>query len=175
VAKRAGELVIIFRPSMAADFENALSGAKLFYSLWPGYLEKGGLDLEGWCAAHGVAFEIHHTSGHAGISDLQRLVDALQPKRVIRIHSFAPNDSRTFSRMFSLLTTGNGSRYKALLNLGFPPRLVMPRPGVLEKMRALLVRPLVEHLAICATTLRASVPDVPPLSFLKTWAALLNW
>src|ERR1700674_4095799 len=37
IAKRTRELTVIFRPSMAPDFEHALSGAKFFYSLWPGY------------------------------------------------------------------------------------------------------------------------------------------
>ena len=81
---------MIFRPSMAADFKSALTGAKLFYSLWPGYLERGGFDLQAWCVSHGVAFEIHHTSGHAGIADLKRLAKALSPKRLVPIHSFAP-------------------------------------------------------------------------------------
>lgn len=90
VARRAGELTVIFRPSMAADFETALRGAKLFYSLWPGYLERGGFDLQAWCVSHGVALEIHQTSGHAGIDDLKRLDKALSPKRLVPIHSFAP-------------------------------------------------------------------------------------
>src|SRR5208282_212267 len=84
------ELTVIFRPSMAPDFEHALSGAKLFYSLWPGYLERGGFDLRAWCTARGIGFEIHHTSGHASVSDLKRLAQALQPKRLVPIHSFAP-------------------------------------------------------------------------------------
>ena len=32
---------------------------------------------------------IHHASGHAFITDLQRLVGALAPTRVVPIHSFA--------------------------------------------------------------------------------------
>jgi ribonuclease J len=31
----------------------------------------------------------HHASGHAYVPDLQRLVAALAPKRVVPIHSFA--------------------------------------------------------------------------------------
>ena len=52
--------------------------------------ERGGFDLQAWCVSHGVAFEIHHTSGHASIDDLKRLVRALSPKRLVPIHSFAP-------------------------------------------------------------------------------------
>ena len=108
VAKRAGELTVIFRPSMAADFKNALQGAKLFYSLWPGYLERGEFDLRHWCAAHGVGFEIHHTSGHAGVSDLKRLVKALEPKRLVPIHSFAPERFQSF---FQNVQTANDGEW----------------------------------------------------------------
>ncbi|MDO8431848.1 MAG: MBL fold metallo-hydrolase [Candidatus Binatus sp.] len=96
IARCASDLMMIFRPSMAADLENALRGAKLFYSLWPGYLERDGFDLQAWCVTRKVAFEIHHTSGHAGISDLKRLVKALEPKRLVPIHSFAPQRFRSF-------------------------------------------------------------------------------
>ena len=96
VARSAGELTVIFRPSMAADFKSALQGAKLFYSLWPGYLERGEFDLRAWCLTHGVAFEIHHTSGHAGVSDLKRLVKTLEAKRLVPIHSFAPERFHNF-------------------------------------------------------------------------------
>ena len=30
----------------------------------------------------------HHTSGHASVADLTRLVDALAPGRVVPIHTF---------------------------------------------------------------------------------------
>lgn len=38
----------------------------------------------------GVALEIHHVSGHAYTRDLRRLVDAVQPERVIPIHPAYP-------------------------------------------------------------------------------------
>ena len=92
LAGEANHLTMLFRPSMWYELERAecLNGAKLLYSLWPGYLERGGFDLRVWCASHGVAFEIHHTSGHATVPDLKRLVAALQPERVVPIHTFAP-------------------------------------------------------------------------------------
>jgi ribonuclease J len=92
LGSRADRLTMLFRPSMATDLEQAgcLDGARLFYSLWPGYLERDGPDLRAWCASHGVGFEIVHTSGHAGITDLRRLVEALDPGRVVPIHTAAP-------------------------------------------------------------------------------------
>jgi ribonuclease J len=63
--------------------------ARLIYSLWPGYLERGNQDIRDWCSDQGVHFEIQHTSGHAGITDLKRLVEALLPKKIVPIHSSA--------------------------------------------------------------------------------------
>jgi ribonuclease J len=39
---------------------------------------------------------IHHASGHAFIPDLQRLVSALAPDRVVPIHSFAADRFQDF-------------------------------------------------------------------------------
>ena len=90
--KRRMHLVMTFRHSMARDLADAgcLEGAKLIYSMWPGYLERTTPSLRGWCADHGVEFEIIHTSGHADARDLKRLVDAINPRRLIPIHTLTP-------------------------------------------------------------------------------------
>ena len=90
--KRRKYLTMSFRPSMAPDLANAdcLEGAKLIYSMWPGYLERSTPNLHDWCHEHGVEFEIIHTSGHADAHDLKRLVQAVRPERLIPIHTFTP-------------------------------------------------------------------------------------
>ncbi len=87
--KRRKHLVMTFRHSMAWDLADAdcLEGAKLIYSMWPGYLERTTPSLRDWCADHSVEFEIIHTSGHADAYDLKRLVDAIRPRRLIPIHT----------------------------------------------------------------------------------------
>ncbi len=99
ITREAGSLVMTFRPVMCRDLEKAacLDGARLFYSLWPGYLDRGSGDIRDWCKEHAVDFEIRHTSGHAGVSAMKRLVNALAPERLVPIHSFAPN---RFSEFF---------------------------------------------------------------------------
>ncbi|GAH06959.1 unnamed protein product, partial [marine sediment metagenome] len=54
---------------MARDLEKAdcLEGAKLIYSMWPGYIERSPHNIRDWCTKHGIEFEIIHTSGHADI------------------------------------------------------------------------------------------------------------
>jgi ribonuclease J len=106
--KRHKHLVMTFRPSMAQDLEDAkcLEGAKLIYSMWPGYLERGSPDLREWCRDHNVEFEMAHTSGHADGHNLKRLVDAVQPKHLIPIHTLKPERYRIFGQ--NLAAIGDG-------------------------------------------------------------------
>ncbi len=50
---------------MTIDLEKAdcLEGARVIYSMWPGYLERGKLDLRNWCKEQQMDFDIVHTSG----------------------------------------------------------------------------------------------------------------
>lgn len=58
------------------------------WSLWDGYLAvPSGQRLEATLADIGVELVHHHTSGHASASDLERLVEALAPGRVVPIHT----------------------------------------------------------------------------------------
>jgi ribonuclease J len=94
IAARADELVVTFRKSlqpMLAAYPSALNGAVVIWSLWPGYLDMpSGAGTRTFCQCHDIPIVVHHTSGHAGIADLQRLVEALQPGRVVPIHTAAP-------------------------------------------------------------------------------------
>ncbi|MFZ1058098.1 MAG: MBL fold metallo-hydrolase RNA specificity domain-containing protein, partial [Candidatus Rokuibacteriota bacterium] len=55
-----------------------------------GYLrEPSGERLRAWLDRLGITMRIHHASGHAYIPDLKRLVEALAPRRVVPIHTFA--------------------------------------------------------------------------------------
>jgi ribonuclease J len=60
------------------------------WSLWDGYLKTpSGLALRELLAAHQITLTEVHTSGHASVADLRRLVDALAPTKVVPIHSEA--------------------------------------------------------------------------------------
>jgi ribonuclease J len=93
LAPRAGELVLMFRPSMIGELERAgaLQGALAIWSMWRGYLEgPAERRMAATLARHGVNVEVHHVSGHAYVSDLRRLVEAMRPERVIPIHTGDP-------------------------------------------------------------------------------------
>ena len=89
---RASQLFLTFRSSMATELEaaNCLSGAHAVWSLWPGYLDDAsGVALRSFLEVRNIPLSMHHSSGHAFIPDLQRLVESLAPRRVVPIHSFA--------------------------------------------------------------------------------------
>lgn len=91
----ASSSVLLFRPSMVRDLEAAgcLDGSRLIYSLWPGYLEEERLGwFEEWLRQKGIRMEHCHTSGHASITDLKRLAEALQPETLVPVHTFNPEE-----------------------------------------------------------------------------------
>jgi len=72
------------------------SKAIAIFSMWHGYLEKS--DLEQFLESNGIPITEIHTSGHAYVSQLQMLVNALKPRWVIPIHTFYPEK---YSEMFA--------------------------------------------------------------------------
>ena len=90
---RAGELVLTFRGSMTRELEQAdcLTDAHAVWSLWAGYLERpSGEAVRRWLERHRIPLTVMHASGHATVADLQRLTAAIQPGRVVPIHTLAP-------------------------------------------------------------------------------------
>lgn len=119
---RRSRLVVLFRDSMIGDMERAdcLEGATLVWSLWPGYLdlEPSGPQIRNFCKRHRVPLVVHHASGHAHVEDLQRLVQAVDPARVVPIHSFGSDrypslfprvDIQPDGAWWEVATTGAGS------------------------------------------------------------------
>jgi ribonuclease J len=77
---------------MMRDIERLPTGtaSTLLYSLWPGYLDRDDGQLQSWCQARGIAFEIAHTSGHADPDTLVRFAKALHARMIVPIHTAAP-------------------------------------------------------------------------------------
>lgn len=93
LAALADRLVITCRSSMLSELERAgcLDDAEAVWSMWPGYLEQpSGVALRARLAELGIPLTIAHASGHATVPDLQRLVAAMAPKRVVPIHTATP-------------------------------------------------------------------------------------
>lgn len=61
----------------------------LLYSMWDGYRTKPGSNIPRFLALTGT-WETLHTSGHASANDIQQMIELLDPKCVIPMHTEAP-------------------------------------------------------------------------------------
>lgn len=102
IGRRAAEIVMMVRPSMQTDLERitGIDGGNLVYSMWDGYSKKEDtrqfidyLTQERACSLVKI-----HTSGHADTITLKALVEAIQPKAIVPIHTFA---GKAYNGIFS--------------------------------------------------------------------------
>lgn len=91
----SSKAIMLIRPGFLFELKRFmdLDSATWVYSMWRGYFERSRplANLKSYLEGKGVRVEYIHTSGHAKLSDLKRLVSALEPKMVIPIHSFHPD------------------------------------------------------------------------------------
>jgi len=93
VKQNPDKYTLLFRPLFTKDLNKGecLKGASYIYSQWEGYWERGDYDyVKDWLNIHGISKQSIHTSGHAAPSDLKALVQALNPGKVVPIHSYMP-------------------------------------------------------------------------------------
>ncbi|MDO8392487.1 MAG: MBL fold metallo-hydrolase [Actinomycetota bacterium] len=85
----------VFYVPSSVVFELCRSGVldstgAVVWSLWSGYLRDGsGERLQQFLAERSIPLSTIHTSGHASVVDLQRLVGAVRPDRLVPMHSGA--------------------------------------------------------------------------------------
>jgi ribonuclease J len=93
--ERAGQLVLFgsYQGEIAAMVRDGLlTGGAVVWSMWDGYLDQpSGQRLQTTLQSANVPLVKHHTSGHATLADLARLVQALRPDAVVPIHTEAPD------------------------------------------------------------------------------------
>ena len=102
------EIVMLARPSMKKDLERCnLTGGTFIYSLWQGYRESAyQQEFESWLRERGFHDDFLHTSGHATVSDIRRLIDGANPKKIIPIHTMQPNSFLDYSEKVELKKDG---------------------------------------------------------------------
>ena len=107
IADNPGRFAMLFRTSMARDLPSLdLAGGSVIYWLWPGYLERDRIDLRQWCRERNIDFHLAHSSGHATLGDLRRMAHAIQPERLMPIHSAVP---QSYTGLYpSVQWAGNG-------------------------------------------------------------------
>ena len=93
LAANANRAIILAKSNTLFDIEASRLPEKqtieLVWSMWDGYLN-GEDRISRFAAAQGIEIKRIHTSGHAVIEDLQRLARAIQPAKVIPIHTLEP-------------------------------------------------------------------------------------
>jgi len=83
------------------EFKNAAAPVNVIYSQWLGYLDGtcpeyfGSEKVSAFRSDPAVNFVYAHTSGHATVEDLQKLVEALTPKMLVGVHTESPEDFKT--------------------------------------------------------------------------------
>ena len=105
-----GNAVMLIRAGFLYDIKRFLSleDATWIYSLWPGYFDRSESlrNLKSYFEDKGVRYEYLHTSGHATLEDLKKLVDAMTPEMVIPIHSSHPEKFKDYFPNVRLVDDG---------------------------------------------------------------------
>ncbi|MDV2988815.1 MAG: MBL fold metallo-hydrolase [Dehalogenimonas sp.] len=158
----------IFR--IAATKLKTHTKAIAIYSMWHGYLDK--TNLKDFLAANEVSFTEVHTSGHAYLRDLERVVDALKPGCVIPVHTFHPEK---YTQLFSnavRLEDGENMDLDTIIKTT-EPRCRALSTGFLEKFSLPdgIFRPLIElvqnnkdlHLELRGQLADPHQPEIAPV------------
>ena len=94
ISDRSGEIMMMVRPSMLKDLRliKNIEEATFIYSLWEGYLQDYSLQkMMRFIKKKKMKFYQVHTSGHAEINTLKKVVKELKPGKIIPIHTFHPD------------------------------------------------------------------------------------
>ena len=101
-------IIMASRPSMRMDIEKCgLHDGVFLYSLWKGYRDRASQQIfEKALENAGFSLEMLHTSGHATVVDIRRVIDGLDPQKLVPIHTMDPDAFRDFSDKTELKDDG---------------------------------------------------------------------
>jgi len=102
------KIIMAVRPSMWENIRSAnLRNGLFIYSLWSGY-RNNDYQKEFEVLLSKTGFSIHelHTGGHATLSDIKKVLQELKPKKIIPIHTIAPELLRNLSEQVLLKKDG---------------------------------------------------------------------
>ena len=91
ISNQSEKIVMIVRPSMQKDLEriNRIEGGNLIYSMWEGYLQKSAtIKFVDYLTNRKFILHKIHTSGHADTDTLKKMVEVINPKNIVPIHTF---------------------------------------------------------------------------------------
>jgi ribonuclease J len=101
-------IIMASRPSMRMDIEKCgLRDGVFLYSLWRGYHDRAAQQIfEKALENAGFSLETLHTSGHAAVVDIRRVIDGLDPQKLVPIHTMDPAAFCDFSDKTELQDDG---------------------------------------------------------------------
>ena len=86
------QLEQFFWANNSITFSNFFAGATFIYSLWEGYLQDDSLQkMMRFIKEKNMKFYQVHTSGHAEINTLKKVVKKVKPGKIVPIHTFHPD------------------------------------------------------------------------------------
>ncbi len=113
--EKGNKAVMLIRPGFLWDIKKYLDlkDATWIYSMWPGYFEKSQSlrRMRSYFENKDVRYKYLHTTGHATLSDMKRLVKALAPDLLIPIHSFHPEQFQNHFSNVRLVKDGEIIRF----------------------------------------------------------------
>lgn len=98
-ARSPEHYVMLVRPSAVSYLEKlSIRPIRLIKSIWGGYWNETNTErFRSWAKEHCDAIKDIHSSGHADIQSLQRIVEFVNPQTIIPIHTDSPS---SFSAIF---------------------------------------------------------------------------
>jgi ribonuclease J len=102
IAKNPSKFVMAVRPSMKYDLEHIpnIEGGNLIYSMWRGYEKKKGTkEFIDYLKSRNFTVNHIHSSGHADLPTLEKMVNAVAPKKLVPIHTFNSQDYKNIFKV----------------------------------------------------------------------------
>lgn len=92
IEERQSKVLMLVRPSMLSDLRKiSFTGGNFIYSMWYGYQDEPAMErLLNFVRERNMEYYYAHTSGHATLQTLKKMVEALHPREVIPIHTCYP-------------------------------------------------------------------------------------
>lgn len=106
--KDQNRIIMACRPSMRMDIEKCgLQDGVFLYSLWRGYRDNQYQQIfERSLENSGFSLEMLHTSGHASVDDIKRVIKELDIQKLVPIHTLHPAIFREFSEKTEIKLDG---------------------------------------------------------------------
>lgn len=117
ISNQIDQIVMTVRPSMQGDLEriNNHSGGNFIYSMWGGYRKERRIkEFIDFLIGRGLTEKYLHTSGHADLETLQRMVDILKPKNIVPIHTFEGDEYKNIFPKSKILRIKDGKTVEIL-------------------------------------------------------------